>query len=176
MTDGPTLVGARVRLEPFTAGHVTDAYLGWLNDPEVVRFSNQRFVVHTAATAMAFLKTFDGSPNGFFLVRRLPDDKPIGTLTAYVNTRHGTADVGIMIGEREVWGGGYGQDAWDTVLTWLLDRPDIRKVTAGTLACNKGMIRLMERSGMTLEGVRKQQEIVEGRPEDIVLYGRFAAE
>ncbi|HVL41421.1 MAG TPA: GNAT family protein [Brevundimonas sp.] len=172
----PTLVGDKVRLEPFAAGHITDAYLGWLNDPEVVRFSNQRFVAHTAASAAAFLKTFEGSPNGFLLVRRLSDGRPIGTLTFYVNARHGTADVGIMIGEREVWGGGYGQDAWDTVMTWLLGRPDIRKVTAGTLACNKGMVRLMERSGMTLEGVRRRQEIVEGRPEDIVLYGRFAGE
>ena len=47
-------------------------------------------------------------------------------------------------------------------------------VTAGTLACNLGMVKLMERSGMTLEGVRKAQELVDGVPEDVVLYARFA--
>jgi [ribosomal protein S5]-alanine N-acetyltransferase len=169
----PDLTGSRVRITPFTAGDITERYLGWLNDPEVVRFSNQRFVAHTADSARAYLKSFDGTANAFLLVRRLSDDQPIGTLTVYVNARHGTADVGVMIGEREVWGGGFGQDAWDQVLSWLLADGGIRKVTAGALACNRGMVRLMERSGMMLEGVRKDQEIVDGRPEDIVLYARF---
>lgn len=174
MSPGPVLTGAKVRLEPFGPEHITDAYLGWLNDPEVVRFSNQRFAIHARDSAAAYLKAFEGSPNHFLAIRRAADDRHIGTLTAYVNPRHGTADVGIMIGEREVWGGGYGQDAWDTVLNWLVTRGDIRKVTAGTLACNKGMVRLMERSGMMLEGVRRGQELVEGEPQDLVLYGRFA--
>ncbi|MCC6247256.1 MAG: hypothetical protein IT499_05810, partial [Rubrivivax sp.] len=39
----PSLLrGRRVRLRPFTAADITDAYIGWLNDPEVVRYSNQR--------------------------------------------------------------------------------------------------------------------------------------
>ena len=46
-------------------------------------------------------------------------------------------------------------------------------MTAGTLACNLGMRRLMERSGMQLEAVRREQEIVEGRAEDLLYYARF---
>ena len=36
----------------------------------------------------------------------------------------------------------------------------MRKVTGGTLKCNIGMVKIMERSGMQLEVVRAQQEIV----------------
>ena len=78
-----------------------------------------------------------------------------------------------MIGDKTVWGLGYGQDAWNTLAKWLLARGDIRKLTAGTLACNYGMIKVMERSGMTLEAVRKAQEIVEGHPVDILYYAKF---
>ncbi len=35
----PPLVGNDVSLLPFLKEHVTDAYLGWLNDPEVVRYA-----------------------------------------------------------------------------------------------------------------------------------------
>ena len=106
-------------------------------------------------------------------IRRLSDNKLIGTLTAYVASNHGTVDVGIMIGDCSVWGMGYGLDAWITMTNWLLARNDIRKLTAGTLACNLGMVKLMERSGMVLEATRKSQEIVEGCPVDMLYYAKF---
>lgn len=168
------LEGAKVMLDSFTAADIGDAYIGWLNDPEVVRFSNQRFRTHSAESCRAYLASFAGSENLFLAIRRRDDGVHIGTMTAYRSIPHGTADIGIMVGERSCWGGGYGQDAWDTLLAWLLGRGDVRKVTAGTLACNTGMVRLMERSGMTLEGTRRAQELVEGEPQDIVLYGKFA--
>lgn len=174
MSGGVHLEGANVRLDSFTAAELTDTYVAWLNDPEVVRYSNQRFRRHDADSCRAYLASFEDSANLFLAVRRIEDGVHIGTMTAYRSLPHGTADVGIMIGDRASWGGGYGQDAWDTLLGWLLARGDIRKVTAGTLACNRGMVRLMERSGMSLEGTRRAQELVDGEPQDVVLYGKFA--
>jgi [ribosomal protein S5]-alanine N-acetyltransferase len=167
------LKGEKVRLESFTEADLTDDYIQWLNDPEVVRFSNQRFLTHDRDSCHAFLRSFKDSPNLFLSVKTLAG-RPIGTMTAYRSLPHGTADIGIMIGDRGVWGGGYGQDAWNTLMRWLLEQPGIRKVTAGTLACNLGMLRLMTRSGMVLEGVRRAQELVEGEPQDIMLYAKFA--
>jgi RimJ/RimL family protein N-acetyltransferase len=170
----PDLRGEKTRVRRFTPADITDAYVGWLNDSVATRFSNQRFLSHDRASSERYVASFEGSPSYFLSVRRLDDDRAIGTMTAYFKPEHGTVDMGIMIGDREIWGGGFGQDAWNTVLRWLLARPDVRKVTAGALACNRGMVRLMERSGMTLEAVRRAQEIVEGKPEDIIHYSRFA--
>ena len=55
----------------------------------------------------------------------------------------------------------------------MLSDHTIRKVTAGTLSVNAPMLKLMERSGMTREAVRRDQEIVEGAPVDVVYYARF---
>lgn len=170
---GLILRGSKVLLRPFTASDIDDAYIHWLNDPDVVRFSNQRFLSHDRRSCLRYLASFEGTTNLFMSAHRLSDDRPIGTLTAYVSNHHGTADVGIMIGDKSAWGLGYGQDAWNTLTNWLLARENIRKLTAGTLACNFGMIKLMERSGMVLEAVRKAQEIVEGCPEDILYYATF---
>lgn len=166
--------GRLVCLTPFGTDDLTDAYIGWLNDPEVTRFSNQRFVRHDRASCAAYMASFAGTPNFFLSVKRLSDLASIGTITVYRNLHHGTADVGIMIGNRACWGGGYGQDAWSTVIEWLLADVGMRKVTAGTLADNIGMVRLMQRSGMVCEGIRQAQEIVDGAPCDVVLYARFA--
>lgn len=169
----PVLRGHKVLLRPFMEFDIDDSYIGWLNDPDVVRFSNQRFLSHDRGSCLRYLASFEGTENLFMNVRRLSDDYAIGTLTAYVSGHHGTADVGIMIGDKSVWGSGYGQDAWNTFTHWLLARENIRKLTAGALACNYGMVKLMERSGMALEAVRKAQEIVEGRPADILYYAKF---
>lgn len=168
------LVGEKVRLRPFGSGDITDAYLGWLGDPEVTRFSNQRFRTHTRESCELYLASFAGTHNLFVSVRDASDDTAIGTMTAYRNRAHETCDVGIMIGNRDYWGGGYGQEAWNLLTGWLMTLPGVRKLTAGCLATNGGMVKLMERSGMVPDGVRKAQELVDAEPVDIVHYAKFA--
>ena len=167
------LRGNTIVLKPFLVADINDVYIGWLNDQNVVKYSNQRFFAHNMESCLRYQASFEGTDNLFMGIRRLLDDKLIGTLTAYVANNHGTVDVGIMIGDCSVWGMGYGLDAWITMTNWLLARKDIRKLTAGTLACNSGMIKLMERSGMVLEATRKSQEIVEKCPVDMLYYAKF---
>ena len=94
------LEGRKVALRPFTASDVTDAYVGWLNDPEVTRFSNQRFRTHDRASCEEYFRSFSGTENLFVSIRAVEGDLAIGTMTAYRVPHHGTCDVGIMIGER----------------------------------------------------------------------------
>jgi RimJ/RimL family protein N-acetyltransferase len=168
----PELLGARVRLRPFGEADITDTYLGWLNDPEVVRFSNQRFRRHDRGSAQAYLAAMAEGPGHFLLVTEAATGRPVGTLTAHVQPPHGTADMGILIGARDCWGRGYGLEAWMLMMDWLF-AGGMRKVTAGTASPNLGMQRIAERSGMHLEGVRRRQEIIDGAEADILLYARF---
>jgi [ribosomal protein S5]-alanine N-acetyltransferase len=169
----PSLSGPRLRLCPFRSEDISAAYFGWLNDAEVVRYSNQRFCKHDRASCEAYFQSFSGTDNLFASIRLLDNDGAIGTMTAYRNAHHGTVDVGIMVGARSAWGRGLGLEAWSLLTDWFLAEGGARKVTAGTLACNIGMIRLAERSGMDLEGRRVAQEIVDGEPQDMLHYGRF---
>ena len=165
---------ARLRLSPFQAADINANYLAWLNDPEVTRFSNQRFLQHTAESCAAYLASFAGRSNSFLLIKQRQDQRPIGTATVYRNNRHGTADIGLMVGERRCWGQGYGSEAWQAVLEALLAEAGMRKVTGGTARPNRVMVRIMEQSGMELEAVRVGQELIEGKPVDLLYYARFA--
>jgi len=165
--------GSKVLIRKFTESDISEEYIQWLNDSEVMRYSNNRFRKHDRASALRYLKSFEGSENLFLSVHRASDDKAIGTQTVYISPMHGTADMGLMIGSKEVWGEGYGLDAWRSVLDWLLNIQNIRKVTAGTLACNIGMIKVMERSGMHKEATRRSQELVNNEAVDMHYYARF---
>lgn len=162
-----------MRLRPMEAADIHDAHLQWLSDPEVVRYSNQRFVAHSLDTCRAYLRSFVGTPNLYLSIRRRQDDQPLGTLTAYRQLPHGTADIGILVGERSCWGEGLGSEAFALLADRLAREPSMRKLTCGTLACNHGMLRVARRAGFVEEGRRIAQEIVEGHPEDIVMLARF---
>ncbi|MEB3353689.1 MAG: GNAT family N-acetyltransferase [Cyanobacteriota bacterium] len=168
------LLTPRLRLRPFQVADINATYLGWLNDPEVTRFSNQRFHQHTAESCAAYLESFAGSSNSFLLITQLQDQRPIGTATVYRNNWHCTADIGLMVGEKRCWGQGYGREAWQVLLEALLSETGIRKVTGGTARLNQAMVRIMEQSGMDLEAVRVHQELIDGQPVDLLYYARFA--
>jgi [ribosomal protein S5]-alanine N-acetyltransferase len=168
------LLGERVNLTLFTEADISDRYISWLNDPEVVKYSNQRFIRHTNESCIAYVNSFAHSPHLFIKIIQQTDRQCIGTMTAYAALHHDTVDVGIMLGERRVWGSGMGQDAWNTLIYWLLNNTPCRKVTAGTMRCNVGMMKIAERAGMTLEAVRPDQELLNGVPHDLIYFGKFA--
>lgn len=164
----------RLQLRPFFETDLTPTYLGWLKDPLVTRFSNQRFNTHTLESCYSYFKSFTNSNNSFLLIEHQKDATAIGTLTLYRHPFHGTADIGLMIGHRSYWRQGLGLEAWQGVLDRLLNETGIRKVTGGTARPNVGMVKIMEKSGMVLEAIRRHHEVIEGEDVDLLYYARFS--
>lgn len=164
------LIGALVELRAFLPENLTESYLGWLRDPSLMRFSNQRFRDHTIESCRAYMSTFVGTDNLFIAIYY--KGSFIGTMSAYRAIVHGTADIGLLVGAG-MQGKGLGKDAWITLMNYLL-ATGTRKVTGGTLRCNVAMVRIMEQSGMELEAVRARHELIEGQPVDLLYYARFA--
>lgn len=97
-------------------------------------------------------------------------------MTIYRAINHGTADIGLLLGNRTYWRQGLGLEAWSAVLQALLQKPGLRKVTGGTARTNIGMIRIMEKSGMCLEAVKQRQELIDEQEIDLLYYARFSEE
>lgn len=174
LDDTPILHTKRLRLEPFSEDHLTDRYVAWLNDPEVVRYSEQRHRRHTKITCRTYLRSFQDSPNHFWAIIAPKESVAhIGNISAAVDRHNLVADLAIMIGEKLVWGKGYGAEAWVAVCRWLLIDGGLRKVTAGTMAANEGMLGLMQATDMRREGGRRRQFLLEGKEVDLVQAGLF---
>lgn len=169
MAQSSVIETQRLRIVPFSAEHLTPRYVSWLNDPEVVRYSDQRHRHHTLESCQAYWESFAGTPNYFWaIVARDTQLGHIGTMTAYVDSLHSVADMGIMIGARASWEQGYGSEAWMAVCNYLLHQAGIRKVTAGTLSVNIAMLGVMRRAGMVEDGRRIRHCLFEGREVDVV--------
>lgn len=165
--------GEKVIVRLFQEEDITDRYVSWLNDKDVNRFSNQRFREHSRASCLQYWKTFENASALFLAILSSTDGSMIGTMTVYFNMHHAVADMGIMIGAKEVWGTGVGRDAWAAVMNLLSRAQGLRKITGGTLACNQGMRKIMLATDMLEDGVRRGQEMVDGQPIDILYYAKF---
>lgn len=167
------LESERLRLRFFTPEDIQANYVAWLNDSKVVQFSNQRFHLHTESSCRHYLASFASTDNRFLAIEDKLTHELMGTLTLYINPHHQTADIGILIGNTSHWGKGYGYEAFALAVAALF-RAKLRKVTAGTMSSNLGMIKIMEKCGMALEATRKAQEMLDGQAVDILYFAKFS--
>lgn len=95
-------------------------------------------------------------------------------MSVHRDLNNGLADVSILLGEKSLHGQGYGLEAWSLICDHLLNTVGVRKITAGTMACNLSMLRIMERSGMVQDGERMAHYLVDGKPTSILYRALFA--
>jgi RimJ/RimL family protein N-acetyltransferase len=166
----PTLSTDRLSLRQLNKW--TSDQLRWLNDPEVVRFSEQRHKHHTQFSQMTYINSFEDGSH-IWRICRLDTGAHIGNLTATYDRHNEIADVGILIGEAEMWGRGYGAEAWNAACNWLLDGGGVRKLEAGCMRTNAAMLKIIRGSHFRQEGELANHFLQGGNPVSAVLFGRF---
>ena len=174
--ESPMIVREHVRLAPFDLQrHLTPTYVRWLNDPKVVRFSEQRHRHHTSESCKNYFETMRTGGHHFWAIERIDASSPrhIGNLSATMDRANAVADLAIMIGDRGAWRHGFGRAVWTAACEWLLGPGGMRKVCAGTMADNRTMLALFKSTGMTIEATRKAHFMLDGRPVDAVYAAAF---
>lgn len=167
----PTLSTGRLTLRPLTKA--TQRNLGWLRDPDVIRYSQQQHREHTLSTQLRYINSFTGGSHIWAIVEAETGEH-IGNVTAEHDVPNNVSDVGIMIGETAHWGKGYGAEAWKEACGWLLDKSggNVRKLEAGAARTNEAMLKIMRGSQFVEEGERKNRYLFAGNPVSAVLFGR----
>lgn len=163
----------RVVVQTFLREHITEEYLSWLNDKELMKFSNQRFQTHTRETAERYLAALNSTGSLLLMLLEKKTNKPLGTMTVHPNHWHQTCDLGILIGSAEHKGKGFGLEAWRLTADHTMNTGLFRKITAGTNSKNIPMIKIFESYGMVPDGVKHRHEVVEGVETDLVFYAKF---
>ena len=175
------LDGAVSYLVPFGDEHLNDPrYYGWLTDYEVVKTINRLDYIMPVALddVRAYCAAVMRSKTDlFWAVYYRPEDAFVGTIRiSGINWYAGTADVGILIGEKTKWGKGVATDSIRTVGTYLFNALGLRRLTAGLMAVNEPMRKVFLRLGFKEEGRLREQDRYEGAFCDHVYLGCFRDE
>lgn len=151
-----------------------ELFAEWLNDSEVVKYSEQRHKKHTQQSQLDYwLSSATAAPNCVYTIYQDPEvGNPIGSVAVRIDQHNDIADVGIMIGDKSVWGQGYGFEAWECVCNYLVVEKKIRRIEAGCMFLNTPMIRICIKYGMRHDAIVPGHFLVDGKPVNLHLYGK----
>ena len=81
------------------------------------------------------------------------DSRHIGNCACYgINQARSEAEVGIIIGDRNYWDKGYGQDALNTMVSYILGQMKLKRIHLKTLISNKRAQKCFAKCGFTTYG------------------------
>ena len=158
------LYGERIRLRAIERDDVP-TFVRWFNDPEV-----RKYLLMHAPMSMAqeerwfagladredFIFAIDANRDGQWL--------HIGNTGLHqFDWKHRSAIFGIVLGEKDYWGQGYGADAARTMLRFAFETLNLNRVELEVFEYNPRAIRCYEKAGFQREGTRRQSHFYAGR-------------
>ena len=149
ITDGP-IETARLLLRNLTGADVTQRYLSWLNDPEVLRYLEIRFSkVSDLKELGSFVNAVNKSTDTLMLgIFRKDTGQHIGNIKlGPIKFDHARAEIGFLIGDRLSWGAGYASEAIQAVAQFGLERLNLAKIGAGCYETNLGSMKALLKAG-----------------------------
>jgi len=166
--------GRLTKLRPLREEDVGERYLAWMRDPEVLRYLEARFAEQTLDSLRAFVRANADRDDTLLLAicAREEDERHIGNIkVGPLHPHHGTADVGLIIGERSWWGRGAGREAIALATQLAAKQLGARKLTASCYGSHVGSAKAFLANGWIDEGRRPAQFVGENGVEDQWMLG-----
>lgn len=150
------LRGDSIGMGPLRSDLVT-TYQRWVNTLQVTRTLMVPCRPLTEEGEQAWLDSaLTSSTDAVFTMYELTTMRPIGNAGLHnIDHLHGIADFGIVIGEPDAWGKGYGTEATRLMLAYGFDVLGLHNIQLEVYAYNPAAQRAYERAGFKRIGVRR---------------------
>jgi RimJ/RimL family protein N-acetyltransferase len=173
----PILEAGRVRLRSLTDADIP-ALFGIFGEPEVTRYWGFAVLPDVAAAAVLLEQIHQG-----FRARTLfqwgveaTGGPLVGTCTlSQLDWTNRRAELGFALG-RAFWGRGYMAAALPAVIEFTFGQLGLQRLSADVDPRNAPSIRALERLGFRREGVLREHYLVQGEPQDAIVYGLLRRE
>ncbi len=169
----PELREGELRLVHLGVDLVSDRYVAWMNNPEVVKFTESRFTTHTRESIQDFVRSVEAD-RAARMWAIIVGETHIGNIKlAPIDLHHLNAELGLIIGSIEHWGKGHASAAISLVVKWAFDVLSLHKVFAGICDGNSGSVRAFEKAGFVAEARQSKHYYVDGGYRDRIVMARF---
>jgi ribosomal-protein-alanine N-acetyltransferase len=155
----PTLKAEVIFLEPIGPQHVSDEYVGWLNDPEINKFLDVRFSVpQSRETVRRYVDSFHANTENYgWVIKACASAAMIGTITIpRVDRVHLAGGIGLMVGDKRYWGTRAAREAFDLVVEFAFDTLGLRRLVEHNVALNHQSNFMLRHAGFRHEGTLKK--------------------
>ena len=148
----------------------------WKNDEETYMFLGGGYrptSVDEQAKWMDDMISHEGA-NRRFMICQKEDDKPVGIIGLYgINWIHRTTELGIFIGDKNVFGKGYGYLSCILLEEYAKDYLNLRKLKIHVVTDNDYAFKLYRRLGFSLIGEYEKDRFIKGSYRNVTLMEKF---
>ena len=155
---------------------ISNKYLKWMNDLEVHKYTEQKYIKHSLINIRKFVKEKNKSKDEFLygiFLKRNSLNTHIGNIKlGPVNFLHKIGEISYFIGERELWGKGYTTLAIKEIIK-IAKKMGLKKLKAGLYEMNIGSKKVLEKNGFKIEGKFKSELIFKNKRVDHYFFGKI---
>ncbi len=164
-------VDENILLKIIIMEEVSDPYVQWLNDYEVTKFTEQKYLKHTLESTKDYVKKKYYSNNdllfGIFVKGLHIGNIKLGP----IKFEHMSAEVSYFIGEKKFWGKGVATKCLQTIIQYAVIDLGLKKIHAGYYENNIGSARVFQKCGFVVEGIKYSDVIFEQKRINSVMVG-----
>ncbi len=165
------LKGDRIKLGPVKREYV-ESYLKWLNDPEITQY----LTFFRPLTRMMEEDWIENLKNqndtivfGIIITDENDAEKLIGNCGLHaIDWKNRVGEVGIIIGEKEYQGKGYGTEAMELLLEYGFKTVNLNRIQLRVYEFNSRAINSYNKIGFVEEGRMRQAMFVNGEYHDTI--------
>ncbi len=171
------IVGRRVTLRRHGPENLA-AVSRWYRDPEIARLTRYQTRPMPREEVERFFQTRLLEPESVaYAIHLRLTDRLIGLTTfSALDADNGSVLFHITLGERDVWGQGYGTEATSLMLAHAFERLGLHRVGLSVFSFNDRAIRSYEKAGFRIEGRLRDAIVRDGRYWDEIQMGALRPE
>ncbi len=163
----------RVFLKILSEEDVSPVYVDWLNNYEVVKYTEQRHLNHTLKSVAKFVSEKYHSESEF-LFGIYYNNNHVGNIKiGPINFFHKHSEISFFIGDKHCWGKGIITTAIGSIVNIAFNILDVERLTASTYEDNKASMNALLKNEFVTEGRRIKHMILEGERTDIIPLARL---
>lgn len=155
--------GNAIKIQLLSENGVTERYLSWMKDDEVLQYLESRWFCHTIESIREYVHEMNTTPNNLLFGIFSEQLGHIGNIKiGNINQIHRFAEIGLLIGEHDARGKGFGTEAIRMATQYAFDELNLHKVTAGMYASNIASYKAFAKAGYRQVGYYEKHWFCKG--------------
>jgi ribosomal-protein-alanine N-acetyltransferase len=157
------LESERLVYKRLSLNHLSNDYLGWLNNPRVNLYLESRGN-YTMEMLKAYIEQQYEDEIYFWGIHLKDSNKHIGNIKIDpINEETHSGEYGILMGDFTNWGKGFAKEASIKIIDYCFKEIKLSKITLGVVEDNIAAVKLYEKIGFITEEVKVDVGIYNGK-------------
>ena len=164
--------GKNIRLGPLKKEYIS-YYVKWFNNPEMTQYLGMIRPMTLENEEQWYENAIKNQNAVYFAILLIDEGKEqlIGNCAVDIDWRNKLGHLGITIGEKDLWGKGYGTEAMQLLINYSFQTLNIHKVELQVYDFNTRAIKSYTKLAFKEEGILRKSHYVNGKYVDLIVMG-----